>query len=517
MSRPSARAQHRQHHGPGLERRRLSPAPPEKRLTPALVLCWSADEPSRIGEIAFLNDQVSSTWLLGRGEPLPEDTAPRVTFLRQQSGRPAIDTGPLTSKALSRTQLRIRLGPNAIEITSIGQRALSLDGRPVEQGVASLVVPGTVVMLNGHSIFLVVQRPADLPRVLGDVARHDFGRPDHDGIVGESPAAWKLRAEIADAVRGRSHVFIHGASGTGKELAARAVHRLSGRRGPLVSFNAATVTVSLAESILFGNAANYPNPGVPERPGLFGQAEGGTLFLDEIGELGIDIQARVLRALEGDYVRLGEPKARHADVLVVAATNRDLSAIKHDVLKRFAFQIRMPSLAERLEDVPLLARALVLDAYRKNRELTAPFVRETAGGEGMEVDFDARLVLAMLRASYGGNVRDLRNLLLRAMTDTHAPPLAPPVDMSPWSPPPPRVARGPVDSDVDDLLSGIDPEAQRILAELDRQGGNVSRAAKELGISRDALNRVLKKLETKRRWPALCWCAHKSAGLERRR
>jgi two-component system nitrogen regulation response regulator GlnG/two-component system response regulator HydG len=473
--------------------------PAEDRLTPALVLSWSDVEPSRIGEIAFMSDAVSSTWILGRGGPREEDSASRVTFVRQRPDRSSIAAGPLTAQALSRAQLRIDVTRDGLDVTSVGQGGLSLDGRPVAAGVTRSIVPGTVVMVGGHYVFLFVMRPAELPRVEGEVAPHDFGQPDLDGVVGESPAAWTLRSDAAKAARTRSHVFIYGESGTGKELVTRAIHRLSGRPGVPVSFNAATVTVSLAESILFGNVANYPNPGTPEHLGLFGRAEGGTLFLDEIGELGVDVQARLLRVLEGgEYERLGDSKTRKANVLVVAATNRDPRAIKHDVLKRFAFQLRMPSLAERLEDVPLLARALILDVYRKNPDLAARFVRKTADGK-MDVVVSYKLVRAILRASYEGNVRDLRNLLLRAMTDTREPPLLPPADMSPWRAPPPPAARGPVDTDVDDLLGGIDPEAQRIQAELDRQGGNVTRAAKELGISREALYRQIRKHEMKRR------------------
>jgi two-component system nitrogen regulation response regulator GlnG/two-component system response regulator HydG len=445
-----------------------------------------------------MSDEVSSTWILGRGAPVEEDSAPRVSFVRPRPGRSAIAAAPLTGKLLSRTQLQIRVSRDGVDVTSVGQAFLSIDGRPVEPGVARRIVPGAVVVLSGLYVFLFVMRPAELPRMAGDVSPHEFGHPDVDGIAGESPAAWTLRSEIAKAPRTRSHVFIFGETGTGKELAAHAIHRLSRRSGPFVSFNAATVTASLAESILFGNAANYPNPGMREHVGLFGQAEGGTLFLDEIGELSVEIQARLLRAIEGEYVRLGESKARRADVIVIAATNRDSRAIKHDFLKRFGFQIRMPSVAERIEDVPLLARALILDIYRKAPDLAAPFLRVDADGR-MDAVVSARLVVAMLRASYGGNARDLRNLLLRAMADNPEPPLVPPNDMTPWLAPPPRVAPGAVDPAIDDLLGGFDREGERIQAELRRQGGNVSSTARQLGMSRDALNRAMKKLEMKRR------------------
>src|SRR5690348_15490748 len=127
------------------------------------------------------------------------------------------------------------------------------------------------------------------------------------------------------------HVLLTGASGTGKELAARAIHALSKRSGQrLVARNAATLPESLIDAELFGNAKNYPNPGMAERAGLVGQADGSTLFLDEIAELPSSSQAHLLRVLDdGEYHRLGDGLARRSDFRLVAATNRDVSSLKH--------------------------------------------------------------------------------------------------------------------------------------------------------------------------------------------
>jgi two-component system nitrogen regulation response regulator GlnG/two-component system response regulator HydG len=325
---------------------------------------------------------------------------------------------------------------------------------------------------------------------------HEFGEADADGVAGESPAIWKLRSDVTAALRTARHALVNGQSGTGKELVAQAIHRRSGRRGMLVAFNAATLTPTLADSILFGNVANYPNPGVPERPGLFGQAEGGTLFLDEIGELPIDAQARFLRALEGESTRLGDSRARKIDVLLVGATNRELGRVKHDLQMRFAFVVRTPSLAERLEDIPLLARLLVLEEARTNPGLAGPFVRPGVGGR-LEVDFAPALIQTVLRAWYSGNVRDLRNLLLRAMNDKRDPPMLPPRDMTPWMHPPPLPA--PSTPSVEALLGGVrgapGPSAERILDELTRNNGRRAPTAKALGMKdRFELDRRMKKL-----------------------
>ncbi len=156
------------------------------------------------------------------------------------------------------------------------------------------------------------------------------------------------------------HVLVHGASGTRKELVARAVHAISSRStGPIVCRNAATFPEALIDAELFGNARNYPNAGMPERRGLVGEADGGTLFLDEFAELPPAMQAHLLRVLDaGEYQRLGEPRARTSSFRLVAATNRPLAAMKEDVLARLVHRIEIPGLDARMEDVPLIARHL---------------------------------------------------------------------------------------------------------------------------------------------------------------
>jgi two-component system nitrogen regulation response regulator GlnG/two-component system response regulator HydG len=161
-------------------------------------------------------------------------------------------------------------------------------------------------------------------------------------MIGESPAAWDLREQLAAGAVQGAHVLLLGESGAGKELAARALHALSARSaGPFVARNAATIPDSLVDAELFGTAKNYPNSGSPERVGLVGEADGGHLMLDEIGELSDVHQAHLLRLLDrgGEYHRLGESHTRLSDLRLIAATNRYPASLKHDLLARFALHL----------------------------------------------------------------------------------------------------------------------------------------------------------------------------------
>ena len=123
----------------------------------------------------------------------------------------------------------------------------------------------------------------------------------------------------------------------------------------------ATLPAGLIDAELFGNVANYPNAGMAERPGLIGEADGSTLFLDEIGELPDALQTHLLRVLDdgGEYQRLGDARRRHADLRLIAATNRPVRQLKHDLAARLRLRVHLPGLNERPEDVPLLARFLL--------------------------------------------------------------------------------------------------------------------------------------------------------------
>src|SRR5262249_18718390 len=155
------------------------------------------------------------------------------------------------------------------------------------------------------------------------------------------------------------HVLVIGESGSGKELAVQAIHRLSRRaKRPLVADNIAVMPTSLAAALLFGNRKNFPNSGMEERAGLIGAADDGTLFLDEIGDMPSDVQPMFLRVTErgGEYFRLGdEARPRRSSFRLIGATNRP-QQLRHELKRRFQREVRIPGLAERREDIPLLIR-----------------------------------------------------------------------------------------------------------------------------------------------------------------
>jgi DNA-binding NtrC family response regulator len=277
-------------------------------------------------------------------------------------------------------------------------------------------------------------------------------------------------------------VLIHGESGTGKELTAKALHSISGRKGPLVARNAATFPETLIDAELFGNAKGYPNPGMQERPGLIGAAHGGTLFLDEFAELPLTQQTRLLRVLDaGEYQRLGDAALRKSSARLVAATNRPLSALRPDVLARFAFTVETPSLAVRLEDVSLLVRHILIGIAKEDTELNSKgfFARDG------EPNLSAELLTLLIRRSTPGNVRDLRNILWRSLAESRS-------DKLSW--PPSVQATERVKAAAAASVALPDDEAERIRQALDQHGGSIEQTWRSLGLSsRFALNRLMKK------------------------
>ncbi len=459
-------------------------APPD--LVLALVIVWSALQPFRIGEVALLGE--GDDWILGRGN-LDEER--RLRFGRQRPGsfRPL---GPLIGDDLSRRQLVFECRNAGVDVRREGQAKLYVNAQLVE---GARLAPGDILDIRGQLVLLCVMRPREMPEPAhGNYGSVPFGRPDAHGMLGESPAAWALRDQIVAASRSTPHVFIHGASGTGKELVARAIHALSpNARGPLVSRSAATFPPLLIDAELFGNPRGFPNPGMPERSGLVGEAHGGTLFLDEIGELPPEMQAHLLRVLDdgGEYQRLGEAQTRRSTFRLIGATNRSASAIKHDLLARLKLHIEMPGLDDRLEDIPQLVRHFVSGAATSSPEIAARFVRAEAGGPD-EVSVDPTLIIALLRRSYTTNMRELEGLLWRAMHGTKSTTLVLPKELR-ASQPPLASTRGSRPREGD----GTD-EATRIIKCLDDSRWNVTKAAAVSGLSRDQMRRLMAKHGLKR-------------------
>jgi two-component system nitrogen regulation response regulator GlnG/two-component system response regulator HydG len=454
-----------------------------ERVTPALVILWSRAEPGRAGELALL--EPGSELLLGRGEARPEDPCARLRFGAQRPGA-FTPTGPLGGARLSRAQLLIRADDEAIAVERIGKRDLFLDGSPVDRGVAR---PGDTLLVDDELLLLVASRPGLLPplRDAASWAHFPFGAPDRHGLVGESPAAWALRERLAFHAARDEHALLLGPSGVGKELAARAIHAASRRGGrALVARNAATLPAGIADAELFGSARNYPNAGMPERPGVIGEAEGSTLFLDEIGELSHEVQAHLLRVLDrgGDYQRLGDATTRRADLRLIAATNRPEGALKADLVGRLKLHVEIPGLAERREDIPLLARQLLRAAAARDPELARRFF--ASGHAEGEPRLAPDLVDRLTRADYTLHVRELESFLWCSMAESEGDTLT--------------LSAG-VRARLSLPVPAAPPEAltaEKIQAALDRHGGSQERAYRDLGLkNRDVLYRLIKKLGLK--------------------
>jgi DNA-binding NtrC family response regulator len=475
-------------HGPGAE-------------VIAFTIAWSAAEPERIGEVAILQEG-GPPQELGRG-PGEVPSASRVRFFRQ---RPASMTEgpPLASPGLSRSQLLVVPMADGARIDRMGKCALEVNGNRVD---ASEVRPGDVIVLKRELVRLCVRRPAFVPppRLFPSKQWGAFGEADAAGILGESPHVWRMRESIAFAAKSDTHVLLLGESGTGKELAARSIHRLSTRIDrAFVARNAATLPSGLIDAELFGNAKNYPNAGMPDRPGLIGEADGGTLFLDEIGELPVELQAHLLRVLDsdGEYQRLGEGTTRRSRLRIIAATNRDIGALKHDFAARFTARVELPSISMRREDIPLLARHLLLRAAKKSPELAGHFIAQTETGHEYP-RIHPNLVQHLLQRHYTANIRELDAILWRAMSESHGDVIEAPSELRAVGPSAgPVAAQGsepalPVDAyEVVSapLESRPEPGPDDIRAALARHDGRVAQAARTLGLtSRYALYRLMKK------------------------
>ena len=229
-------------------------------------------------------------------------------------------------------------------------------------------------------------------------------------IVGKSVALRRILMLVETVAPTDSTVLIYGETGTGKELIARAIHNLSSRHSnAFVKLNCAAIPTGLLESELFGHEKGAFTGAIAQRIGRFELANRGTVFLDEIGEVPLDLQTKLLRVLqEREFERLGSTRTLRTDTRLIAATNRDLSAMveeqkfRSDLFYRLnVFPVRVPALRERSEDIPLLVRHFVQHfARRMNRNI------ETIPSETME---------ALSRYSWPGNIRELQNLIERAV------------------------------------------------------------------------------------------------------
>jgi DNA-binding NtrC family response regulator len=306
--------------------------------------------------------------------------------------------------------------------------------------------------------------------------------PEEDELIGRSPAMVAVFKAIGLVAPADEPVLVLGESGTGKELVANAIHRNSHRAaGPFVKVNCAALSPTLLESELFGHEKGAFTGAVARRRGRFEQAHGGTLFLDEVGELGLDLQAKLLRVLQGGtFERVGGEETLSADVRVAAATNRDLKArvgageFREDLYYRLdVVSLTLPPLRERRDDIPLLAEHVVRQLARKH------------GWPGLALAPEATAELA--RRDWPGNVRELRNALARAAILARGRVVRAEHLVADHEAVPAPTAHAPAGNPLD-LRAAVAATERRVIRQaLEQAGGHRTRAAALLGISRRQL------------------------------
>jgi DNA-binding NtrC family response regulator len=388
----------------------------------------------------------------------------------------------LSDSAVSREHAVVSALAGKIAVKDLGSRNGTFLG---VTRISDAEVPIGALLTLGNTTIAV--QPRMHVREVAPTSEREFGP-----LYGESVAMREVFAILARVAPTDATVLIEGESGTGKELVARAVHEASARVGkPYVVFDCAAVPRDLAESELFGHKRGAFSGAVEDRAGAFQAAHGGTICLDEIGELPLELQPKLLRALEtGEIRRVGSDELKKVDVRVVAATNRELGAearrgtFRADLLYRLdVVRVRMPPLRHRPDDIAGLCARLL-------RGKLAP--GDEVGGDNLR---------KLMSYSWPGNVRELRNMLERAVA------LAPKparfadlvfnlglVDAAP-------LTIGPVFPGVASPLPYKDAKAQLLAsfdrayveALLERHGQNISRAADAAGLSRRALYDLIER------------------------
>ncbi|MDZ7663965.1 MAG: sigma-54 dependent transcriptional regulator [Desulfotignum sp.] len=313
-------------------------------------------------------------------------------------------------------------------------------------------------------------------------------------LVGQSSAMEKVFEKIALVASSDVTVLITGESGTGKDLTARSIHRHSHRsKARFIPVNCPTIPEHILESELFGHKKGAFTSAFQDKTGLFQEADKGTIFLDEIGDIGLSIQTKLLRVIQEKEIKpLGDNRVRHVDVRIIASTNQDLQSkiaareFREDLYYRLSvITIELPPLRDRIEDIPLLAEHLVAKNCKK---LNKPL--KTISGSVMD-----RLVTH----PWKGNVRELENVLVQGILysrdeeirEADIPVSGTGADACPENPLDAHIMDMPYKQAKEAVLNRFNHEY--VGARLSTSSGNITQAARQCGLDRQALQQVMKR------------------------
>jgi transcriptional regulator with GAF, ATPase, and Fis domain len=368
-------------------------------------------------------------------------------------------------------------------------------------GFLEALAGSVAVAIENAQLYARLKESEEGLRAQVGALRRDLARREgFSDIIGRSASMMAVFSLMESAAGSPITVLIEGETGTGKELVARGIHRAGARaEGPFLAVNCAALPETLLESELFGHRRGSFTGAINDQRGLFEAAAGGTVLLDEIGEMPPAMQAKLLRVLqEGEVVPLGDTRPRRIDVRVIAATNRELRAeveerrFREDLYYRIAaFPIRLPRLSDRREDIPLLA----------DRFLAAAAARNGKRIEG----FDSAALDRLICYDWPGNVRELQNEIERGVALARDGERIGLGHLSSKLVVPRGISSAPVPAEsVSPRELALRParaawEAQHLATVLQLHNGNVSRAARALGISRYMLQRKMKDYELRGR------------------